>query len=67
MRDGCPLQMRLWIQRGRGVNGSVSKSANDAPKAVDVNAKINMTKFMRARYLFGIKTWNRNEKYAVNW
>ena len=35
--------------------------------AVDVNAKINMTKYMCARYLFGIKTWNRNEKYAVNW
>ena len=67
MRDGCPLQMRLRIQRGRGANGSVSKSANDAPKAVDVNAKINMTKFMRAGNLFGIKTWNRNEKYAVNW
>ena len=67
MHDGCPLQMRLRIQRGRGANGSASKSANDAPKAVDVNAKINMTKFMRARYLFGIKTWNRNEEYAVNW
>jgi hypothetical protein len=35
--------------------------------AVDVNAKINMTKFMRAGDLFGIKTWKRNEIGAVNW
>lgn len=68
--EGTLVKPVFFAAEGRclsGANGSVSKSANDAPKAVDVNAKINMTKFMRARYLFGIKTWNRNEEYAVNW